>query len=79
MSKSPVDAPKARVLRTILSIGFHVVREGNHIVPERGTPGGRTMILTVPNHSRIKGSRLRTACAQAGLSREEFLRAYERQ
>jgi hypothetical protein len=34
--------------------------------------------LTIPNHPRIKGSTLRTICTQSGISREEFLAAYER-
>jgi hypothetical protein len=31
----------------------------------------------LPNHPRLKGSTLRTICNQAGIPREDFLRAYE--
>lgn len=31
----------------------------------------------MPNHAQIKGSTLRTICMQAGISREDFLRAFE--
>jgi len=31
----------------------------------------------MPNHPHIKGSTLRTICNQAGIPREDFLRAYE--
>jgi hypothetical protein len=30
----------------------------------------------MPNHARLKGSTLRTICTQAGIAREEFLKAY---
>jgi len=33
--------------------------------------------LTMPNHARIKGSTLRTILTQAGIPRDEILRAYE--
>ncbi len=31
----------------------------------------------MPNLSRIKGSTLRVICTQAGIPRDEFLKAYE--
>jgi hypothetical protein len=31
----------------------------------------------MPNHRQIKGSTLRMICRQSGISREEFIRAYE--
>ncbi|HZY30557.1 MAG TPA: type II toxin-antitoxin system HicA family toxin [Candidatus Methylomirabilis sp.] len=34
--------------------------------------------LTMPSHPRIKASTLRTICTQAGISREEFLHAYDK-
>lgn len=34
---------------------------------------------TLPNHPRIKGSTLRTICSQAGIPRDEFLRAYDQE
>lgn len=33
--------------------------------------------MTLPNHKLIKGSTLRAACTQAGISRESFLDTYE--
>lgn len=59
------------------ALGFQVVREREHIAMVRENPDGTRTPLTMPNHPRIKGSTLRTICTQAGISREEFLRAYQ--
>jgi hypothetical protein len=34
--------------------------------------------LTMPNHSTVKGSTLRTILTQAGISREDFLLVYKK-
>ena len=38
---------------------------------------GGSECLTMPNHSAIKASTLRTILTQAGIARDDFLRAYE--
>ena len=76
--KFPHDAPQRKVLKTLEALGFQVVRTGNHIALIRSHPDGTTTPLTMPNHPKIKGPTLRTICTQAGISREEFLRVYER-
>jgi hypothetical protein len=43
----------------------------------RKNPDGMQTSLTMPNHSYIKGSTLRTICTQAGIAKDEFLKAYE--
>ncbi len=77
MIKFPVDAPKKRVVKTLELHGFQIIREREHIAMIRENADGTRTPLTLPNHSLIKGSTLRTICTQAGISREDFLRAFE--
>jgi len=77
MPKFPVDAPKARVLRALEALGFRLIREGNHISMQRRNPDGTNTPLTMPNHSTLKASTLRTVLTQASIPRREFLDACE--
>ena len=77
MAKFPIDAPKAKVLRALAKLGFQVVREREHISLARDNADGTQTPLTMPNHDKLKSSTLRTICTQAGISRDEFLKAYE--
>jgi predicted RNA binding protein YcfA (HicA-like mRNA interferase family) len=78
MPKFPVDAPKQRVIKSLQTLGFRLIREKEHISMERINPDGTKTPLTLPNHPKIKSSTLRTICAQAGISRDDFLNAYEK-
>ena len=78
MLKFPVDAPKERVVKALGTLGFVMVKEREHIAMLRRNPDGTTTPLTMPNHPKIKGSTLRTICTQAGISRDDFLAAYEK-
>lgn len=77
MAKFPVDAPLDRVVKALEHLGFHLARTGNHIAMIRENVDGTKTPLTIPNHRRIKGSTLRTILQQSGISRDEFLEAYE--
>lgn len=78
MAKFPVDASKKRVIKTFESLGFRMVREREHIVMARSNLDGTQTPLVMPNQTLIKGGTLRAICTQIGLSREEFLKAYDR-
>lgn len=77
MAKFPVDAPKAKVIKAFEKLGFHLVREGNHIAMVRDNPGGTRTLLTMPNHRTLKSSTLRGILTQAGIARDDFLKAYD--
>ncbi|KFI34629.1 hypothetical protein HX99_01125 [Peptococcaceae bacterium SCADC1_2_3] len=78
MAKFPIDAPKRKVVRTFEILGFRMVREKEHISMERENLDRTKTLLTMPNHPKIKTSTLRTICTQAGISRDNFLNAYEK-
>ncbi len=78
MPKFPIDAPRRKVMKALQALGFRVVREAEHISMVRDNPDGTKTPLTMPNHTTIKSSTLRTICNQSGIPREDFLRAYDR-
>ena len=77
MPKFPVDAPKGKVVKAFECLGFRLVREGNHIAMLRENADGTVTPLTMPNHRTIKGSTLRIILSQSGITRDDFLKAYE--
>jgi len=78
MVKFPIDAPKRRVVKALEILGFRIVREKEHISMVRENSDATKTTLTMPNHSKIKASTLRTICTQASISRDEFLKAYNK-
>jgi len=72
MPKFPIDAPKNKVIKALEVLGFQIVREREHIAMLRENSDGKKTPLTMPN---MRSLRVRT---QAGITREEFLRAYHR-
>ncbi len=78
MPKFPIDAPKRKVIKTLETLGFQIVREREHIAMKRENADGSVTPLTMPNHKRVKGSTLRSICNQARISRDEFLDAFDK-
>jgi predicted RNA binding protein YcfA (HicA-like mRNA interferase family) len=74
-SKFPVDVPIENVIRALESLGFQVVRTGNHIALLRENEDGTRTPMTIRNHRRSKGTTLRTILTQADIRRDAFLTA----
>lgn len=75
MARFPVDLRIAEVKRALGRLGFLVVREGTHISMVRQNPDGTRTPLTIPAHRRLKSSTLRAVLTQAGIPRDDFIRA----
>jgi hypothetical protein len=54
-----------------------MVRKREHISMIQKNPDGTKTPLTVPNHSKIKGSTLRVICTQSKIPRDEFMKALD--
>ena len=78
MARFPVDAPNRKVIKALEIWGFRLIRKREHISMLRENPGGGKTPLIMQNHAFIKASTLRTICTQAGISREDFLAAYNK-
>jgi predicted RNA binding protein YcfA (HicA-like mRNA interferase family) len=62
----------AQIIRILERLGFVVVRQnGSHVVLRKGSS-----VCVVPNHKEVKVGTLSGVLRQAGLSAEEFLRAW---
>ena len=75
MARFPVDVRLSEAKRALERLGFYVVREGNHISMVRQDLDGTRTPLTIPAHRRLKSSTLRTVLTQAGIPRDEFIKA----
>ena len=78
MGKFPKDASRARVVAALEALGFQIVREREHIAMIRQNTDGTKTPLTLPNHKTIKSSTLRIICRQSAITRDDFLKAYEK-
>ena len=78
MPKFPIDAPNREVVKALQALGFRLMREGNHIAMERANADGSSTPLTMPSHRTLKSSTLRMILTQAGISRDDFLNAYDK-
>lgn len=65
------------MIRAFERMGFRLIREREHIVMSREDATGKHFVAVLPNHARIKGPTLRDACTEAGVTRSEFLKAWE--
>jgi len=77
MAKFPVDAPISKVIITLEALGFKIIRAKEHISMARTNADGTVTPLTLPNHRTIKSTTLRSICTQSGITREDFIAAYE--
>jgi hypothetical protein len=75
MAKLRKDAPIARVIAALEKLVL--VRTKQHVSMERPNADGSTTPLTMPNHRTIKSSTLRTIRNQSGISRQDFLKAFD--
>jgi len=78
MPKFPVDAPKLRVIKALKRLGFELVREREQYCYGQRKLRWNKNPLIMPNHPKLKSFTLRTICTQTNISRDDFLKAYER-
>jgi hypothetical protein len=74
--KFPIDAPKRKVLRALLKLGFEIVREAEHIALIRRNIDGTVTTMTIANHPMLNSGTLHRALTGCGVSTADFISAY---
>lgn len=78
MARFPRDLRIAEAIRALEHFGFLVVRKGTHVSMVRQNPDGTRTPLTIPAHRKLKSFTLRGILRQAGIPRDDFIRALRR-
>jgi len=76
--KIPESASKERVIHALENLGYRLVRQGTHISMSCYTASGMQIPLTIPDNQEYKESTLRMIISRAGITKQEFLEAYNR-
>lgn len=75
----PEVAPKDKVIHALENLGYHLVRQGTHISMSCYTSRGIQIPLTIPDVPEFKASALRMIISRAGITKQDFLEAYNHQ
>lgn len=75
-SSIPESAPKDKVIRALENLGYRLVRQGTHISMSCFTSNGMQLPLTIPDIPDFKASTLRMILSRAGISKQDFLKAF---
>jgi predicted RNA binding protein YcfA (HicA-like mRNA interferase family) len=76
--KFPREVPIRRLLKILKSLGFDVVRIGNHISLMKENEDGSRTPMTIPNHKKVDGKLVLHILAESGITREEFLKLLQK-
>lgn len=79
MSNSiPEVAPKEKIMIALEYLGYHVVRQGTHIAMSYFSNSGVQFPLTIPDQVSYKASTIRAIISKAGISKQDFIQAYNK-
>ncbi len=74
----PDSAPKDKVIHALENLGYRLVRQGTHISMSCYTSSGIQLPLTIPDIPEFKASTLRMIISRAGITKQDFLEAYNK-
>jgi predicted RNA binding protein YcfA (HicA-like mRNA interferase family) len=76
ISGLPDLSPRERVVSALETLGYQVVRQGNHIALAHYTNTGRQYPLTIPDQTSYKSSAIQAILNSAGIPLKEYMAAY---
>lgn len=77
-STFPDVSPKERVIKALEGLGYRVIRQGSHIAMSYFTASGIQFPLTIPDQIAYNASTMRAIISRAGISKQDYLEAYQK-